>query len=195
MKSIKSISLNRSASAVASVLLSTMEEMKVEQEKREKLVIGRHLEKNKEEQKAKEHLEKSKEEEQKAKEQQAKEEITPSVKEKSSKEEKVEKGKAGKRLITPEKAKADKKQKAGNPPREALAPVTNRFPYHSLFSAAHQFSHSPRKAVAPSALLAKTIVPPPAGNNPSTDPPPSIRCPKQPFENFSFLFVTFIISY
>ena len=182
--------MNRSASAVASVLLSTMEEMKVEQEKREKLVIGRHLEKNKEEQKAKEHLEKNKEE-QKAKEQPAKEE----VKEKSSKEEKVEKEKAGKRLITPEKAKADKKQKAGNPSREALAPVTNRFPYHSLFSAAHQFSHSPRKAVAPSALLAKTIVPPPAGNNPSTDPPPSIRCPKQLLELISFLFVTFIISY
>ena len=106
--------VNRSASAVASVLLTTMEEMKVEQEKREEMVIRRHLEKNKEEQKTKEQL--------------AKEE----VKEKSSKEEKFEKEKGGKPLITPEKAKADKKQKAAcNPPREALAPLTNRFQYHS----------------------------------------------------------------
>ena len=97
-----------------------MEEMKVEQEKREKLVIGRHLEKNKEEQKAKEQL--------------VKEEITPSVKEKSSKEEKVDKEKAGKRLITPEKAKADKKQKGSNPSREALAPLTNRFQNKSFLS-------------------------------------------------------------
>jgi len=128
---------SRSASAVASVLLSTMEEMKVEQEKREKLVTGRHQE-NKEEQRAKE--------------QSTKGEMV-SVKEKSTKE--VGKEKAGKRLITPEKAKADKKQKAsaaGNLPREALAPLTN----------------SPRKPVAPSAPLAKTA-------NPTTDPAPSIR--------------------
>ena len=87
--------VNRSASAVASVLLTTMEEMKVEQEKREKLVIGRHLEKNKEEQKAKEEQktqEEKNKEEQKAKEQPAKEE----AKEKSSKEENVEKEKGGK---------------------------------------------------------------------------------------------------
>jgi len=132
---------SRSASAVASVLLSTMEEMKVEQEKREKLVIGRHLMENKEEQRAKE--------------QPTKEEM-PSVKEKSTKEEKE---KAGKRLITPEKGKAEKKQKAsaaGNLPREALAPLTN----------------SPRKPVAPSALLAKTSAP---VANPTSDPPPSIR--------------------
>merc|ERR1712130_1066975 len=115
--------------------------MGVEQEKREKLVIGRHLMENKEEQKAKE--------------QQTKEE-SPSLK--STKEEKE---KAGKRLITPEKGKADKKQKgspACNLPREALAPLTN----------------SPRKPVAPSTLLAKTVVPA-AANLTTTDPPPSIR--------------------
>ena len=89
----------------------------MEQEKREKLVTGRHQE-NKEEQRAKEQSTKG-------------EMVT--VKEKSTKE--VGKEKAGKRLITPEKAKADKKQKAsaaGNLPREALAPLTNRFRNHSF---------------------------------------------------------------
>ena len=98
-----------------------MEEMKVEQEKREKLVTGRHQE-NKEDQRTKE--------------QSTKGEMV-SVKEKSAKEAKLGKEKAGKRVITPEKGKADKKQKAsagGNPPREALAPLTNRFRSHSFLS-------------------------------------------------------------
>ena len=93
----------------------------MEQEKREKLVTGRHQE-NKEDQRAKE--------------QSTKGEMV-SVKEKSAKEAKLGKEKAGKRVITPEKGKADKKQKAsagGNPPREALAPLTNRFRSHSFLS-------------------------------------------------------------
>merc|ERR1712038_564057 len=77
-----------------------------------------------------------------------KEKEVPTVTEKSSNEEK-EKG--GKRLITPEKPRADKKPKAivANPPREVLASLTN----------------SPRKTTAPTAPLSK----------PSTDQPPSIR--------------------
>ena len=147
--------------------------MKVEQEKREKLVIGRHLLENKEEQKAKE--------------QQTKEE-TPSLK--STKEEKE---KAGKRLITPEKGKADKKQKAsiaGNLPREALAPLTNRFQYNFVFSFFSPIPSSPRKPVAPSTLSAKTVVPA-AANLTTTDPPPSIRC-QEIQKTFHFL-LSFII--
>ena len=125
--------VSRSASAVASVLLSTMEEMKEEQEKKDKLVETK------------------------------KEKEVPTVREKSSKEEK-EKG--GKRLITPEKPRADKKAKAisANPPREVLASLTNRF-YSLLTFPQLNLLHSPRKTAAPPAPLSK----------PSTDQPPSIR--------------------
>merc|ERR1711902_185088 len=108
-----------------------MEEMKEEQEKKDKLVetkekavVGQITAGDK------------------------KEREVPTVREKSSKEEK-EKG--GKRLITPEKPRADKKAKAisANPPREVLASLTN----------------SPRKPTVPTAPLSK----------PSTDQPPSIR--------------------
>ena len=93
----------------------------MEQEKREKLVTER----DKEEQRTKENPK-------------TKEVMASSVKEK------VEKEKAGKRLITPEKAKSDKKQKAStavvNPPREALAPLTNRFQNKDSFlNFSHQF--------------------------------------------------------
>ena len=139
--------VSRSASAVASVLLSTMEEMKEEQEKKDKLletkkekaVVGQIPAGDK------------------------KEKEVPTVREKSSKEEK-EKG--GKRLITPEKPRADKKPKAisANPPREVLASLTNRF-YSLLTFPQLNLLHSPRKTTAPTATLSK----------PSTDQPPSIR--------------------
>ena len=141
---------SRSASAVASVLLTTMEEMKVEQEKRDKLMMGSRNQDKKDEQKVKE-------------------QPTKEGKEKLSKE-----AKPGKRLITPEKPKTDKKQKAsvaGNPPREALAALTNRFVFDFPFFISPT-APSPRKPVAPASLVAKTIAPP---AKPSIDPPPSIR--------------------
>ena len=65
----------------------------------------------------------------------------PTVREKSSKEEK-EKG--GKRLITPEKPRADKKPKAisANPPREVLASLTNRFLFFPHISPTQPFAQS-----------------------------------------------------
>merc|ERR1711902_378347 len=108
-----------------------MEEMKEEQEKKDKLVetkekavVGQNPAGDK------------------------KEKEVPTVREKSSNEEKE---KSGKRLITPEKPRADKKPKAisANPPREVLASLTN----------------SPRKT---------TALPPPL-SKPSTDQPSSIR--------------------
>ena len=92
-----------------------------------------------------------------------KEKEVPTVREKSSKEEK-EKG--GKRLITPEKPRANKKPKAisANPPREVLASLTNRF-YSLLTFPQLNLLHSPRKTTAP----------PPPLSKPSTDQSTSIR--------------------
>ena len=128
--------LSRSASAVASVLLSTMEEMKEEQEKKDKLVetkkekavVGQIPAGDK------------------------KEKEVPTDTEKSSKEEK-EKG--GKRLITPEKPPADKKPKAisANPPREVLASLTNRFLIFAHISSTQPFAQSQENNCAHCSLV------------------------------------------
>ena len=128
--------LSRSASAVATVLLSTMEEMKEEQEKKDKLVetkkekavVGQIPAGDK------------------------KEKEMPTVREKSSKQEK-EKG--GKRLITPEKPRADKKPKAisANPPREVLASLTNRFLIFAHISSTQPFAQSQENNCAHCSLV------------------------------------------
>ena len=128
--------VSRSASAVATVLLSTMEEMKEEQEKKDKLVetkkekavVGQIPAGDK------------------------KEKEVPTDTEKSSKEEK-EKG--GKRLITPEKPPADKKPKAisANPPREVLASLTNRFLIFAHISSTQPFAQSQENNCAHCSLV------------------------------------------
>ena len=131
--------VSRSASAVASVLLSTMEEMKEEQEKKDKLVetkkekavVGQIPGGDK------------------------KEKEVPTVREKSSKEEKE---KSCKRQITPEKPRADKKPKAisANPPREVLASLTNRFLIFTHISSTQPIAQS-QENHRPHCSLVKTL--------------------------------------
>ena len=130
--------VSRSASAVATVLLSTMEEMKEEQEKKDKLVETKK--------------EKTVVGQIPAGDKKEKEKEVPTVREKSSKEEK-EKG--GKRLITPEKPPADKKPKAisANPPREVLASLTNRFLIFAHISSTQPFAQSQENNCAHCSLV------------------------------------------
>ena len=131
--------VSRSASAVASVLLTTMEEMKDEQEKKDKLVETKKEKAVVGQIPAGDKMEKE----------------VPTVREKSSKEEKE---KSCKRQITPEKPRADKKPKAisANPPREVLASLTNRFYSLLTFPQLNLFLQS-QESNRPHCSLVKTL--------------------------------------